>query len=76
MMRAFAPMESQADEVQALADTAPGTGVQQLDAAAHYDNGLSGAPGHGQVEDRQMAAANRIYEQKLQAAHKPQAEAE
>ncbi|MBL8614052.1 MAG: hypothetical protein JNM72_00440 [Deltaproteobacteria bacterium] len=67
MMRSFAPMESQADEVQQLADAAPGTGVQQLDAAAHYDNGLSGDPSHGQVEDRQMAASNRVYEQKLQA---------
>lgn len=67
MMRSFAPMESQADEVQQLADRSTGTGVQQLDAAAHYDNGVSGAPSHGRVEDRQMAASNRVYEQKLEA---------
>ena len=66
MMQAFAPMEADADAVQALADGAQSTGVKDLEAAAGYDDGPGGAPSHGKVEDRQMAAANRVYERKLQ----------
>ncbi|MFM2248376.1 MAG: hypothetical protein RL071_4451 [Pseudomonadota bacterium] len=66
MTDAFAPIDSQVTEVQALADRAPGSGVKQIEAAAGYADGPGGAPSHGKVEDRQMAASNRIYERKLQ----------
>jgi hypothetical protein len=66
MVSAFAVFERDADEISALAAAGGKSGVQELDAAAHFaQDGLPG-PSHGKVEDRQMAASNRIYERKLQ----------